>query len=93
MSEFKYLYMFLDELGTDEAECCTKVVSGMRVARVLHETLLVPVLMYGSETVIWKERSRIRPVQMDSLRGLLDIKRMDRVPNAWIKELWFGKGG
>ena len=33
-------------------------------ARFLHETLLVPVLMYGSETVIWKEkeRSRIRTV-------------------------------
>ena len=24
-------------------------------ARVLHETLLVPVLMYDSETMIWKE--------------------------------------
>ena len=31
--------------------------------RVLHETLLVPVLKYGSETMIWKEeRSRIRVV-------------------------------
>ena len=31
---------------------------------VLHETLFVPVLKYGSETVIWKEkeRSRIRAV-------------------------------
>ena len=24
-------------------------------ARVLHEPLLVPVLMYGSETMIWRE--------------------------------------
>ena len=32
-------------------------------ARVLHETLLVPVLMYGSETMLWKKkRSRIRAV-------------------------------
>ena len=33
--------------------------------RVLHETLLVPVLIHGSETMIWKEkeRSRIRGVQ------------------------------
>ena len=32
--------------------------------RVLHESLLVPVLTYGSETMIWreKERSRIRAV-------------------------------
>ena len=43
---------------------------------VLHETLLVPFLMYGSETMLWKERSRIRAVQMDSLRGLLGIRRM-----------------
>ena len=27
-----------------------------------------------------KERSRIRAVQMDNLRGLLDIRKMDRVP-------------
>ena len=33
----------------------------------------MPVLMHGSETMIWreKERSRIRTVQMDTLRGLL----------------------
>ena len=33
-------------------------------ARVLHESLLVPVLTYHSETMIWreKERSRIRAV-------------------------------
>ena len=39
-------------------------------ARVLHERVLVPVLMYGSETILWKkkERSRIRAVQIDNLR-------------------------
>ena len=57
--------------------------------RVLHETLLVPVFMYGSETMIWreKERSIMRYVQMDNLRGLLGIKRTDKVPNARIREL------
>ena len=25
---------------------------------------------------------------MDNLRALLGIRRMDRVPNAWIRELW-----
>ena len=55
---------------------------------VLHETLLVPILMYGSETMLWKkERSRIRTVHMDNLRGLLIIRRMDSVPNAQIREL------
>ena len=34
----------------------------LECARVLHETLLVTVLMYGSEIMLWKdkERSRIR---------------------------------
>ena len=49
--------------------------------RVLHEGLLTPVLFlfYGSETMIWRkmERSRIRALQMDNLRDLLGIKRMD----------------
>ena len=30
----------------------------------------------------------MRAVQMDNLRGLLGIRRMDRIPNAWIRELW-----
>ena len=34
-----------------------------------------------------KERSLVRFVQMDNLRGLLGIWRMDRVPNARIREL------
>ena len=51
--------------------------------------LLVPVLMYGSETVIWKEKgkSRIRAVQMDNFRGLLVIMGMDKLPNTQIREL------
>ena len=59
-------------------------------ARVLYETLLVPVLTYGSETILWKkekERSKIMAVRMDNSRGLLGIWRMDRVLNAWIREL------
>ena len=57
-------------------------------ARVLHETLLVPLLIYGSETMLGKgkERSEIRAIQMDNLRGLLGIRRMDRVPNARIRK-------
>ena len=57
--------------------------------RVLHESLLVPVLTYDKETMICreKERSRIRAVQMDSLRGLLGIRRINKVPNAWIRQM------
>ena len=48
-----------------------------------------------AETMLWKEkeRSRIRVVQMDNLRGLLGINRMDRVPNARIRELCGMKKG
>ena len=39
--------------------------------------------------MLWreKERSRVRDVQMENLRGLLCIRRMDKVPNARIEEL------
>ena len=30
----------------------------------------------------------VRAVQMDNIRGLLGIRRMDRVPNARIRELY-----
>ena len=55
----------------------------------MHETLLIPVLMYGSETMLWKEkeRSRIKVVQMGNPRGLLGIRRMNRVLNKRIREL------
>ena len=47
-------------------------------ATVLDESLLVPVLTYHSETMIFREKesSRIWAVQMDNLRGLLSIRRM-----------------
>ena len=66
----------LNESGTDETQCSRRRVAGairsrviarslqFECARVLHESLLVPVFTYGSETMIWreKERSRIRSV-------------------------------
>ena len=54
------------------------------------ETLLVPFLMYSSDAMMWnkKERSRFRSVQMYALRRLLGIRRMDKVPNSRIKELY-----
>ena len=53
------------------------------------ESLLVPVLTYGSETMIWREKERtwIRAVQMDNLRGLLSIRIMDKVPNGRVRQL------
>ena len=43
--------------------------------------------------MLWKERSRIRAVQMDNVRGLIGIDRMDGVPNARIRELCRVKKG
>ena len=59
----------------------------LECARVLHKILFVPVLTYGSEVMLWKEkeRSMIKSVQMDNLRGFLGIKKRDRVPNAHIR--------
>ena len=47
----------------------------LECAMVLHESLLMPVLTYSIQIMIWreKERSKIRAVQMDNLRGLLGI--------------------
>ena len=59
----------LDESGTDNAKCHRKVASGRKVnarnlqleyAKMLHETLLMPVLLYGSETLIWREEGCAR---------------------------------
>ena len=54
----------------------------LEYVRFLHETLLVPVIVYVSETMIWneKEESKIRPVQMDTFRYLLGIKKIDKYP-------------
>ena len=33
------------------------------------------------------KRKRVKAVQMDNFRGLIGIRRMDKIPNARIKEL------
>ena len=57
----------------------------LECTRVFYETLLVPVITYGSETMLWKEneRSRVRAVQIDNLRGLLGIRRMKGLMKAF----------
>ena len=61
----------------------------LECARVFHESLMVTVVTYGSETMIWreKERSRIKGVQINNRRGLFGIMKMDKVPNARIRQL------
>ena len=43
----------------------------------------------GVCSYVWKEkeRSRISAVQMDNFRGLLGTRRMNKVPNARIRQL------
>ena len=62
--------------------------------RVLHDSFLLPVLTYGSETMIWREKesSRIWAIQMDKLRGLLGSRIMDKIPNAQIRQLCSDEG-
>ena len=63
----------------------------LECARVLHKSLLVPVLIYGSEAMIWKEkeRSRIRTVQMDNLRDFLVTKWVSfNLTTTFICESW-----
>ena len=84
--KFKCLECVLDDSGTDEAECSRKVPNERRVAsaigslvnvRVLPDTLLVPVFMYGSEAMLWNEKkiSRTMAVQMDNLRDCQALGR------------------
>ena len=65
VSQFKYLGCVLDEASRGGTECSRKVAGAIRslvnardlqleCARVLHETLLVPFLMYGNEIMLWK---------------------------------------
>ena len=46
--------------------------------------------IYDIDSMKWKEeeRSGIRDVQMDNLRGLLGVMKMVKIPNAQIKELY-----
>ena len=63
-------------------------------ARALHETLFVPILLYGSETMIWREKKifMTRAVQMDRLRVLMSIRKIDRETNAQIRVMQSEEG-
>ena len=58
----------------------------LECAWMLHEAFLMPVLLYSSETMVWRknERSTIKDLEMDILRGLLGIIKIDRRPNTRI---------
>src|SRR5678815_1717427 len=62
---------------------------------VLHDSMLLPVLLYSSKTMVWnkKYRSKVQCVQMDNLRGVLCVRRIDKMRNEHIRELCGVKKG
>ena len=54
----------------------------------MHDALVLPVLLYGSKAVVWKEKEKswIRVMQVDSLRDLFFV-RIDKMLNARVREL------
>ena len=88
VSEFIYLGCVLDESGTYEAEFSRKVASGGGLQVTLGLWLMLGVC---SLSVLRSYMSHcnclfLRMV-VDNLRGLLGIRRMDKVPNARIRQL------
>src|SRR5678816_2452184 len=61
----------------------------LECARVLHESMLLTVLLYSSETMVWnkKYRSKVQSVLMDNLRGVQGVRRIDKMRNERIREL------
>ena len=57
ISEFKDLSFGVDESGKEGSESFRGVASGrslqLECARVLHKCLLVSVLMYGGDPMVW----------------------------------------
>ena len=102
VSECKYFWGVLDESVTDRVECSRKVMSGRRVAGAIRSLVMLgicslSVLESYMKLFLYlflcmgvrqceKERSRIMTVHTDNLRGLLGIRRMDRIPNGLIRE-------
>lgn len=54
----------------------------------VHNGVLVPTLMYGSESWVWQKRneSRINAVEMRSLRSMCGLTLKDRVRNSMIRK-------
>src|SRR5678815_1193791 len=67
----------------------------LECARVLHEGMLLPVLLYSSETMVWnkKYRSKVQCVQIDNIRGVLGVRRINKIRNYRIRELCGVKKG
>jgi hypothetical protein len=54
----------------------------------VHNGVLLPTLMYGSESWVWQKKhtSRVNAVEMRALRSVIGVKLSDRVWNDVIRE-------
>ena len=62
---------------------CKKNKLSVVAASSMHEGVVVPTLMYGSETLLWNscEKSRITAAEMYNVRGYCGIRRIYRIRN------------
>ena len=60
---------------------------GMNAKKVLHEKVVVPTVMYGSEVWDMKaiERQKLNVFEMKCLRSMTSVSRLDRVRNEVIR--------
>ena len=60
---------------------------GMNVKKVLYEKVIVPIVMYGSESWGMKvtERQKLNVFEMKCLRSMTGVSRLDRVRNEVVR--------
>ena len=60
---------------------------GMNVKKVLYEKVVVPTVMYGSESCDMKviERQKLNVFEMKCLRSMTGVSRLDRVRNEVVR--------
>ncbi len=56
----------------------------MEIKKALHDSLIVPTLMYVNETWNEGQRSRIQAVEMSYLRGTCGLNKMDDESNESV---------
>jgi hypothetical protein len=61
----------------------------MKAKTVLHDMILIPTLMYGSETWAWtkKDESGINAVEMRPLKRIANVILTDRTRNERVREM------
>ena len=98
VDQFKYLGSVIAANGGVEANVCHRVLGaltgvmknrglGMNVKKVLYEKLVVPTVMYGSESWGMKEteRQKLNVFEMKCLRSMTGVSRLDRVRNEVVR--------